>query len=54
MENLQLPDNKPLIIIGIILLLLLFCCCCLIVAYALLEGPLQNGFSLRESLVFLA
>jgi hypothetical protein len=45
MENLQLPKNKPLVIIGIILLVLLFCCCCAIVAYSLLEGPLSNGFS---------
>jgi len=37
MENLQLPPNKPLVIIGVILLVLLFCCCCLIVAFALLE-----------------
>ncbi len=41
MENLQLPPNKPLVIIGVILLVLLFCCCCLIVAFALLEGPLS-------------
>lgn len=41
MENLQLPSNKPLVIIGVILLVLLFCCCCLIVAFALLEGPLS-------------
>lgn len=46
MENLQLPQNKPLVIIGIILLVLLFCCCCAIVGYALLEGPFANGFSM--------
>jgi hypothetical protein len=44
MENLQLPKNKPLVIVGIILLLLLFCCCCVIVTYALLEGPLLQSF----------
>jgi hypothetical protein len=43
MENLQLPNNKPLVIIGIILLLLLFCCCCVIVAFAMLEGPLLKS-----------
>lgn len=48
MENLQLPKNKPLVIIGGILLIILFCCCCAIVVYALLEGPLQNGFSLLD------
>jgi hypothetical protein len=44
MENLQLPNNKPLVLIGVILLLLLFCCCCVIVCYALLEGPLMQFF----------
>jgi len=44
MENLQLPQNKPLVVVGIILLVLLFCCCCLIVAFALLEGPLLMYF----------
>lgn len=53
MENLQLPKNKPLVIIGSLLLILLFCCCCLIVGYALLEGPLQNGFSWQAALVTL-
>lgn len=41
MENLHLPENKPLLIAGGIVLLLLFCCCCVIVAFALLEGPLS-------------
>lgn len=41
MENLQLPQNKPLVIVGVILLVLLFCCCCVVVAFALLEGPLS-------------
>jgi len=54
MENLQLPKNKPLVIIGSLLLILLFCCCCLIVGYALLEGPLQNGFSWLGSHLSLA
>jgi hypothetical protein len=45
MENLQLPQNKPLVVVGAILLVLLFCCCCLIVAYALLEGPVSMYFS---------
>lgn len=45
MENLQLPQNKPLVIVGVILLILLFCCCCLIVAYALLEGPVSMYLS---------
>ena len=44
MENLQLPQNKALVVVGIILLILLFCCCCLIVAFALLEGPLYMYF----------
>ncbi|GEM_PF-2527450 len=44
MENLELPANKLLVIIGIILLLLLFCCCGLIVSFALLEGPLTFYF----------
>jgi hypothetical protein len=44
MENLQLPNNKPLVIVGIILLVLLFCCCCLIVSFAILEGPLMQSF----------
>ncbi len=51
MENLQLPKNKPLLIVGIIVLVLLFCCCCAIVAYAILEGPLSTGFSLLPGLV---
>ncbi len=45
MENLQLPQNKPLVIVGVILLILLFCCCCLVVAFALLEGPVSMYFS---------
>lgn len=45
MENLQLPQNKPLVIVGIILLILLFCCCCVIVAFALLEGPISMYLS---------
>lgn len=48
MENLQFPRNKPLVILGILLVVLLFCCCGMIVAYALLEGPLTNGFSLCQ------
>ncbi len=45
MENLQLPQNKPLVIVGVTLLILLFCCCCLVVAFALLEGPVSMYFS---------
>lgn len=41
MDDLHLPENKPLLILGGIALLLLFCCCCVIVAFALLEGPLS-------------
>jgi hypothetical protein len=43
MENLQLPNNKPLVIVGVVLLALLFCCCCIIVAFATLEGPLLKS-----------
>lgn len=45
MENLELPKNKPLVIVGVILLTLLFCCCCLVVVFALLEGPASMYFS---------